>query len=493
MKSQSLLSLLGLLLSIFSLQANNIQVSNVSLSGQVAASDYTFVEFDLSWENSWRISVGPANYDAAWVFLKFRNGANWSHGTLNYVNGTNDGHAAPAGAIINTTSDGVGVFIYRDADGSGNVNWQNIQLRWNYGADGVGDDDLVDIQVFAIEMVHVPTGDFQLGTSGSEAGKFYTWVLSTLRYTVSSENAITVGTGFGDLNYSTGSGNPGDRLGPIPAAFPKGHAAFYCMKYEASQEQWVAFFNTLNVTQKANHDLTDATHKNSDGVVGRNGIAFESPGSATTTNPNIPVNYINWSDVKAYLDWSGLRPMTELEYEKACRGTQSAVADELAWGNANMHSVGPYTLVNDGEENSLITDPGSGSGNALYQATSSGFGGPLRCGIFAASAITKNREETGGSYYGVMELTGNVYERCVTVGNPTGRAFSGLHGDGALSTSGDSNVANWPLDNGDGGGFRGGSYPNSADFCRVSDRYDAANGFTGTNSRIGFRGVRTAN
>jgi formylglycine-generating enzyme required for sulfatase activity len=493
MKFQLLLSLIGSLLSVFSLQANNIQVSNVSLTGQVAASDYTFVEFDLSWENSWRISVGPANYDAAWVFLKFRNGANWSHGTLNYVNGTNDGHAAPAGATINTTPDGVGIFIYRDADGSGNVNWQNIQLRWNYGVNGVGDDDLVDIQVFAIEMVYVPTGSFPLGAGGTEVGKFYSWVLSSIRYTVNSENAITVGSAIGNLNYSNSTGNPGDRLGPIPAAFPKGYNAFYCMKYEASQEQWVAFFNTLNVTQKSNHDLTDGSHKNSDNVVARNGVAFESPGSATTTNPNIPVNYVSWADIKAYLDWSGLRPMTELEYEKACRGGQNAVANEFAWGNANIHSVGPYTVANDGEENSLIIDPGSGAGNAFYQTTASGFGGPLRCGIFAASANTKNREETGGSYFGIMELTGNLYERCVTVGDPTGRAFEGDHGNGILDASGNSNVANWPTNSGDGGGFRGGSYANSPDYCRVSDRYDATNAFTGTNSRIGFRGVRTAN
>lgn len=176
MKTKLPISLLGLLLhlfSIFSVQANNIQVSNVSLTGQVSASDYTYVEFDLSWENSWRISVGPANYDAAWVFIKFRNGANWSHASLNYVDGSNDGHAAPIGATINTTSDGVGVFIYRDADGSGNVNWQNIQLRWNYGTNNVDDDDLVDVQVFAIEMVYVPDGSFQLGV--------FSWELRELK------------------------------------------------------------------------------------------------------------------------------------------------------------------------------------------------------------------------------------------------------------------------------------------------------------------------
>jgi hypothetical protein len=29
------------------------------------------VNFNLSWDNSWRSSVGPSNWDAAWVFVKF--------------------------------------------------------------------------------------------------------------------------------------------------------------------------------------------------------------------------------------------------------------------------------------------------------------------------------------------------------------------------------------------------------------------------------------
>jgi hypothetical protein len=147
--------------------------------------------------------------------------------------------------------------------------------------------------------------------------------------------------------------------------------------------------------------------------------------------------------------------------------------------------------VNDGQPGELVSDPAQGVGNAAYLETMSGFGGPLRVGVFAASADQKNREETGGSYYGIMELSGNLYERCISVGHPTGRAFTGNHGDGALSTTGAHNVAQWPANN-DGIGFKGGSYINQSRFIRVSDRYDAANGFSGTNSRIGFRGVRTA-
>ncbi len=131
--------------------ANNIQISNVGITGQNKALHYSLVKFDLGWENSWRISVGPSNWDAAWVFIKYRvNSGPWQHARLNYVNGTADGHTAPAGASIRTANDGLsyglGAFIHRSADGSGNVNWQNVQLRWNYGLSGVGDDDLVDVR-----------------------------------------------------------------------------------------------------------------------------------------------------------------------------------------------------------------------------------------------------------------------------------------------------------------------------------------------------------
>ena len=64
------------------LAANNIEVSHVGLASQNTGNQTTQVEFDLSWENSWRISVGPANWDAAWVFVKYRiNGDLWQHAT----------------------------------------------------------------------------------------------------------------------------------------------------------------------------------------------------------------------------------------------------------------------------------------------------------------------------------------------------------------------------------------------------------------------------
>lgn len=468
---------------------NNIEVTDVVLTGQDAAQDFTLVQFDLSWENSWRISVGPGNWDAAWVFVKYRvNGNIWRHATLNTT-----GSTAPAGATVEVVSDQTGAFIYRSADGTGDVSWQDVELRWNYGDDGVDDNALVDVQVFAIEMVYVPEEAFRVGTGqlgGSEIDEFYTpTFFFSVPYQITSEAAITVAPSPGNLYYNN-SVNGGDQQGPIPAAFPKGYAAFYCMKYETSQDQWVGFFNTLTQTQKENLDITGTSGKNSDDEAFRNAVSWPDAGNATTTLPNLPMAYVRAGFVCAYLDWAGLRPMTELEYEKACRGPLNPVSNEFAWGTSNI-AVGDYTLVNEGTPSEQIANPASGVGNTSYQETSGGIQ-IMRCGIFAASANLNNREETGGSYYGIMELTGNVYERCVTVGNPQGRSFDGQHGDGSLNANGTYNVPNWPLDAGDGFGYRGGSYPNSQQFLYVSDRNDAANTFPGTNSRIGFRGVRTA-
>ena len=480
-RSTCIILILTLHVGVFS---NNIQINNISITGQNTSESYTLVEFDISWENSWRINVGPSNWDAAWVFLKYReSGGEWHHATINYVDGTavNDGHTQPNGATINTSSDGVGAFIYRSQLGSGNVLFNNVRLRWNYGSDGLGDDALVDIKVHAIEMVYIPEGSFYVGSPGTEAGKFHEGGAPNKPYMISSENAIKVANTAGNLYYSL----HGDQSGPIPSDFPKGYHAFYCMKYETSQDQWLSFFNILTNVQKANNDITDAGHKNSDTQISGNGISYAS-GNATTTTPYLPVTYIGWTEVNAYLDWSGLRPMTEFEFEKACRGKLNPVADEFAWGNANVSEV-TYTVVNQEEENSFITNAQENIGNANYNGK---VGQPTRVGIFAASAVNKNREETGGSYYGVMDLSGNVYERVISVGTVDGRNFNGSHGNGEISSNGEANVAFW-ID-GIGGGYKGGSYINGAIYLRVSDRNDANTSTDIKNARIGFRGVRTA-
>ena len=478
------ITLLAILLC-FLVNANNIAVSNITLENLNESENWVQVEFDLSWENSWRLSVGPSNWDAAWVFIKYRvNSGDWQHAQL----GQSD-FIATTGSTVDITSDGVGAFVYRDSDGNGDLNLQNMRLRWDYGS--IDPNDVLDIQVFAIEMVYVPEVPYKLGSGpGDEVNNFYLYPFGT-PYSVNSEASIEVGTVNGRLYYANQNSNGGDQQGPIPAGFPKGYDSFYCMKYEVSQEQWVDFFNTLTDAQKNNNDVTGPTGKNSDSEITRNGVAWtEGSASATTTNPNVALNYVSSGMTSSYLDWAGLRHITELEYEKACRGPIAPKPGEFAWGNANI-AISDYTIINEGESNELISNPEQGTGNAIYQATNGTLSGPKRVGVLAASAITKNREETGGSYYGIMELSGNLYERVITVGLPEGRVFDGGSGDGILSVSGLANQPNWPLETGAGIGYRGAGFINGSDFMRVSDRYDGATIISNGNSRLGFRGGRS--
>jgi hypothetical protein len=95
-----------------------------------------------------------------------------------------------------------------------------------------------------------------------------------------------------------------------------------------------------------------------------------------------------------------------------------------------------------------------------------------------------------------MELSGNLWEHPVSVGNAPGRAFTGLHGNGVLSTAGHADVTAWPgLLSGEVTGavgccVRGGEWKFAASFLRVSDRKYGAFGLTNRFEDCGFRLVR---
>lgn len=474
------------------LNANNIKVSNVTLTGQDPVNNFTLVQFDLSWENSWRLSSGPANWDAAWVFIKFRaDGGSWRHATLNYVNGTaaNDGHTQPAGSIIKTASDGKGCFIYRDAVGSGNVNWTGVQLKWDYGSNFVTDEAMIDIEVIAIEMVYIPQGSFTIGHPSAGTDRFYRTDINGVIlgfYSISNENAITV-SATGGLYYDNLSPSyGGDAYADIPANFPKGFDAFYVMKYEVSEEQYVEFYNMhLNSA----YDITDASGKNTDAVTFRNTISINPADGAYTSAPSRPVSYVNWKRFAAYLDWCALRPFTELEYEKMC--TNPSTVELYPWNTIYLSQAQRYTIIYDGTDSARITNLSQNRANANYSVTSpvSAGSGPVRVGIFAASAVTKNRVETGGSYFGVMELGGNLLERCISVGHSDNRVFIGDHGDG---DPGSISGLSWPALTSSARAYRGGSHKHPSQRMNTQDRYYGCIAADLADESAGIRGARTA-
>jgi len=488
--------------------SNNILIENVSLEDQVAAEHYVYIEFDLSWDNSWRTTAVPNNWDAAWVFCKYRiAGGEWRHVYLHFA-----GHTAPGGAAISLPGDSTGVFIYRDSNGSGSNNWDNIRLRWDYGYEGVNDDAALEVKVLAIEMVYVNQGAYYLGDSTSN-DHYFTYNNPKSFYRVTSEAAILTGFTEGYL-YASGM-----YAGAIPAAYPKGYQAFYVMKYELSQEQYTGFLNSLTRTQQNTRTATDISGttvtnvfvmSGSATVIARNGIRcngtlpaagpvnfysdYDNDGIGNEANDgqNIACNFLNWPDLAAYLDWAGLRIMTQLEFEKACRGPNNPVGGEFAWGNALIHGS-TYTIANAGAADEVISSMPENTGNCLYNATDPYSGHIMRCGIFAASSVNHTRMETGATFYGIMEMSGNVFETSINTYHFAGWSFTGLHGNGELLTTGDADVNYWPGINGNedehtantafltsgvtsyaGTGFRGSNTIYSASGLPISSREFAA-------------------
>ncbi len=495
-------------------KSNNIQVTNASLAGNNSLSAFAFVQFDVTWENSWK-GNGINNWDAAWIFAKYRTaGGTWQHIQFN-----NTGHTAPAGSQIDlglltpgtafnaTTNPVIGTYLLRSAEGTGTFSATGVQLRWNYGGQGLNYADIAEVRVFAIEMVYVPQGAFAAGSGGTEFSAF------TLT-TINTSTATTAPSGTGSLGGQAG-GFPTGQTAPTNASWPNGFAAFYCMKYEVTQQGYVDLLNTLSYTQQVTRTATVPASAAGSAAMftsnaSRNGIDIQTPGVASTTpavyacnldgdavfgeavdGKDIACNFLSWGDLSAYLDWSGLRPMTELEYEKACRGTIAPVANEYPWGTTGITS-GAYTLANAGATNEgIATNYSTTAGNANDFPTDNVINGPVRVGIFAANGGNSGRVTAGASYYGIMELGGNLWERPVTIGNVDGRTHAGTHGNGTLTSDGNPDASAWPEPaTASGAGFRGGAWFINAVNLRVSDRVNAADTNSARRNNSGGRGAR---
>jgi formylglycine-generating enzyme required for sulfatase activity len=330
-----------------------------------------------------------------------------------------------------------------------------------------------------------------------------------------SESAITLGgTSAGNLqSHTTGQTTADDfnsgTTKSLGANFPKGSKAFYCMKTEISQQQYVNFLNTLTRAQQnartataLGAGTTSVTNRyvmsNTSTISNRNGIRCDA--SIHTSDPIafycdfngngtggeagdggwIACNFLSWADGAAYMDWAGLRPMSELEFEKAARGSRVNATGEYAWGSTSVTAAA--TLNNSGAHDEDVT-----TGSAIYG--NSAIGGPLRTGAFAKSGTA--RAASGSSLYGILDLSGNVEERTVSLGLDSGRVFTGAHGNGALAASGNADVTAWPTFTANGAGFRGGAWNTVLARLRSSDRMRANVTDATRAAGYGFRGVRT--
>lgn len=400
------------------------------------------VKLTVSWNNSWR---NERNYDAAWLFLKYVS-PNYQQASYRHAKVMSNGHQLLANHIagcpdpvFEVPEDRIGLFIYPSSKHHGTVRW-TIELALDTAILGDRNFNAGDrlINAYGIEMVQIPQGSFTLGEADTAAAwRNYSLFISDGNgrpaglWKVNSENeSITVGKEKGHLYYNSQERiYHGDQKGIIPAEFPKGFQGFYMMKYETTQEQYAAFLNCIS----NNATFARTNFGGRDYYKYRGTIRFEKD-IYVAGSPNRPCNFFSWDDACAYADWAGLRPITELEFEKASRGSLNPIAHEYPWNTNSKAKL--QRIVNHDDELIWLSD------------------------LKEINLTDNNRDQYGASFYWVMDLAGSLWERCITIGDSVGRSFKGTHGDGMLAYYGFASNADWPKGSTEtaGFGFRGGGY-----------------------------------
>lgn len=405
----------------FSVLASNIEVTNVRLDPADSSLRAT-----VTWDNAWR---NDKNYDAAWIFFKAKRRGYVQHMAFEHVQPEITRSNVPV--TLQMSSDHVGMWVYASNQHRGRIE-ADIRIKagpepWN------ALNQLDEILAFGIELVYIPEGPFTLGepdTAYLAYGGLYVSDANGnpdgyLRIT-SEDMVIPVGPEQGALYYRADTQYEGDQKGPIPATFPKGYQAFYIMKYEPTQGQYVDFLNTLNEGQSHNRaNFAGKTYYERRGSIRLEGSTY------VADYPSRPCNYMSWDDAMAYADWSGLRPITELEFVKAARGPGKPLKNEYPWNTGSYEGI-----EREMKESGDIYMPDE------------------------ANLTDDNRLQYGASYYWVMDLAGSMWERVISIGSERGRAFTGNHGNGRITGYGFANEDGWPtgVDGPGGFGFRGGGY-----------------------------------
>jgi hypothetical protein len=192
-------------------------------------------------------------------------------------------------------------------------------------------------------------------------------------------------------------------------SYPTGFRAFYCYKYEMTNQQYADFLNTLTASQITTLGTTGIT------VTLSNGQYFSSL-------PNQPCGESNNNRFYAYADWSGLRPMTYLEFNKACYGPNQPILTSGTCSGSSYPAGGKVVeQYNNSNCDPIINNVG-------YLAT-----------------VSSTRQSSGASYYGIMDLTG--VNRSEPVIKLNYFQFSSNNGNGILNSTGTTDISNWTSTN----------------------------------------------
>ena len=458
----------------------------------------------LSWNGSWKNEI---NLDGVYLFAKYRAKGETGYHSARLTE-SSEGEfdtadkapscvsvgstSAPAGVYVPETR--IGMFVYPlEKQEKAEMKLGDIRIAVELP------ETAEDIKLFALEMVYVPEGSHYVGDPAngiSKGGKLknclYTYP-DKGAFLIESEDAIEFAPEDGHLycDLDTPNGRQEDDRFTIPAEFPKGYKAMWYMKYSLTEGQFTDFLNCLTRKQQQAHCMADLSTEDipnyyavTDTVEPRDrcevycsrfGNTLDKPVKFYTAAPNRAMNAISFADTSAFACFAGLRPLTELEYEKACRGPLPAVAGEFAWGSTRIGRVFHFDGVDgSGFEKPVPQKPGEitncnfGTDIAPFEKAfktvpdNPGWIGPVTVGLFensAPNAELTERERTGASYYGIMELCGNVWENLVTLGREEGRAYVPKHGSGELDEEGYHNMDCWPdPKTAKGAGVRGGVF-----------------------------------
>ena len=474
--------------------ANNLDIGNVSIvpvNRRVA-----IIEMDLSWENSWH---DECNHDAAWLFAKYSvdDGSTWRHATLK-GSGVDPALTSPGtNSLIElyVPQDGRGAFVRRRGLGNGNLATTGLRLVWDLEADGIPREALGRVSMHGLEMVYIPQGAYYVGDDASQifSGFKVTHINTPDISKTSAQGLGTIAAPY--TNLTTGIGRPYSITGVFTNLYPNGYNAYYIMKYELSRARYLDFLNQLSHTQATNLLAKQSSFQGTSGAIsGTHPNLFNAHAwrAVLFGEGNNPPSYSGSQEWLAYLDWAGLRPMTELEYEKSCRGPHLPVDNGFPWGTTAGLLVNRLKDVNTTAESPLVSEAALVAGGYYGGVINSW---PLRNG--AAADAESDQFQAGASYYGVMEMAGNVCEKCVSsFNNAVARTFSGLHGDGELNANGMANVPDWPYQTGVsyGGGSiisRGGGFQETVLNCTISSKgaHNGDNYYPA--AKHGIRGVRS--
>jgi hypothetical protein len=274
----------------------------------------------------------------------------------------------------------MGAFVRLAREGQGNFDAEGMQLRWNYGADGLASVSGLEVRVFATEMVYHPQGDFSIA-SGAPGGKspVINGRLSPV-LSIDDDSSIRI---KGDAGLDRDADGVIDN-----SIYPTGYYPFYMFKYEMSEQQYADFLNCLTIGQQ-----------NSIGVAGtfitQSGIQYFS------ARPNAACVGADDTRMLAYADWSGLRPMSFLEFSKAYNGARTP----------RYNCYDTYILG--------------------------------ACSNFGSSPVpdVSTHYSWGAGVYGCKSLSGILHEPYVRLSSSTFNRT--IHGNGVLSSLGLHDEASW--------------------------------------------------